>query len=129
MDQIETLREALAELAAEGVHRAEQGEVVRGEPPGAGWPWKDGCAPVAKAQRALPRALEAKRREELLTRPSRDDGARLRSAGGIGAGAWLSASPSTSTAPSWITTGRSTAIFTAWATTMRRLLNLVMARS
>ena len=53
------LRDTLEELTATEVHLSEQGEVVRGERPGALWAWEDGCAPVAKAQRQLTRAVEA----------------------------------------------------------------------
>ena len=47
----------------------------------------------AKAHRQLPKAVETRRKAGVLARTTREGRARLRSAGGKGAGAGLSASP------------------------------------
>ena len=87
------LAEELTAVAAEGVHLTEQGEVVS-EPPQASWAWEEDCAAVPKVQHALTKALEQKRREQLLPRLSPEDRAWVRSCGGQGAGAWLNTAPS-----------------------------------
>ena len=87
------LTEAQAELAAEGVHLTDQGDVLS-SPPRAGWAWEDDSAEVPQVQRALTKALEEKRQTQLLLRLSPEDRAWVRSCGGPGAGAWLSTAPS-----------------------------------
>ena len=70
------LTEAQAELAAEGVHLTDQGDVLS-SPPRAGWAWQDDSAEVPQVQRALTKALEEKRQTQLLLRLSPEDRARV----------------------------------------------------
>ena len=59
------------------------------------WAWEEDSAEVPRAQKALTKALEKQSRDELLTRLSPEDRSWVRSCGGQGAGAWLSAAPAT----------------------------------
>ena len=88
------LAEAQAELADAGIHLTDQGEVV-GAPPQAAWAWEDDAAEVPQVQKALTKALDKKRRKDLLPRLTPEDRAWVRSCGGTGAGAWLNTAPST----------------------------------
>ena len=88
------LNDAQASLAAEGVFLAEQGEVLA-EPPQTPWNWQEDAAEVPRAQHALTKALEEKRRTQLLLHLSPEHRAWTRSCGGTGAGAWLNTAPST----------------------------------
>ena len=91
---VRALKDAQASLAADGVHLTEQGDVLP-EPPQAPWKWGEDAADVARAQHALTKALEEKRRTQLLLRLSPENRAWVRSCGGTGAGAWLNTAPST----------------------------------
>ena len=91
------LREAVAELAAEGVYVDQAGQVV-GEAPAQPWGWEDGAPALAQRQRHLSRRrAEASRTRLLATLPPAAR-ARLRGCGGPGAGAWLLATPSSTAA-------------------------------
>ena len=92
-DWARALTNAQAALAAEGVHLNDQGEVVP-DPPQAAWAWEDDSAEVPQVQRALTKALDKKRRAQLLPRLPPEDRAWVRSCGGPGAGAWLNTAPS-----------------------------------
>ena len=63
------LTEAQAELAAEGVHLTDQGDVLD-ELPRMGWNWEDGSAEVPQVQRKLTKALDESRRARLASRKS-----------------------------------------------------------
>ena len=86
------LRDAQANLAAEGAYLDLHGEVCA-DPPEEPWEWEDGFKPVRKRQGELSQALENSSLEQLLRDETRDGRARLRSCGGPGAGAWLTALP------------------------------------
>ena len=88
------LREAVAELAAEGVHLDQAGQ-VSGEPPAQPWSWEDGAPALAQRQRLLSRRRAEAARARLLATLPPAARARLRGCGGPGAGAWLLATPST----------------------------------
>ena len=75
------------------MHLNDQGEVAP-DPPQAGWTWEDDSAEVPQVQRALTKALDKKRRAQLLPRLPPEDRAWVRSCGGQGAGAWLNTAPS-----------------------------------
>jgi hypothetical protein len=88
------LAEAQTALAAHGVYLTEQGEVLD-TPPQAPWTWHEDADDVPRAQHALTKAVEKKRRTDLLLRLAPEDRAWVRSCGGVGAGAWLTAAPTT----------------------------------
>ena len=90
------LRAAVGELAAEGVHVDQAGQ-VSGEPPAQPWGWEDGAPALAQRQRHLSRRRAEAARGRLLSTLPPAARARLRGCGGPGAGAWLLAAP-TSTA-------------------------------
>ena len=90
------LREAVAELAAEGVHLDQAGQ-VSGEPPAQPWGWEDNAPALSQRQRLLSRRRAEAARGRLLSTLPPAARARLRGCGGPGAGAWLLAAP-TSTA-------------------------------
>ena len=90
------LRAAVGELAAEGVHVDQAGQ-VSGEPPAQPWGWEDGAPALAQRQRHLSRRRAEATRGRLLSTLPPAARARLRGCGGPGAGAWLLAAP-TSTA-------------------------------
>ena len=80
------LTDARTTLAAEGIHLSEQGEVLT-ELPQASWDWGEDCAEVPQVQRALPKALDEKRRARLLSNLAPEEprlGALLRGHGGRG---------------------------------------------
>ena len=93
-DWARALANAQAALAARGVHLNDQGEVAP-SPPQAAWTWEDDGVEVPQVQRALTKALDKKRRAELLPRLPPEDRAWVRSCGGPGAGAWLNTAPAT----------------------------------
>ena len=57
------------------------------------WRWEDGCAPLQKRKGKISEELEDAGRRELLQAETGSGRARVRSCGGPGAGAWLSAIP------------------------------------
>ena len=87
------LREAVAELAAEGVHLDQAGQ-VSGVPPAQPWNWEDGAPALAQRQRLLSRRRAEAARARLLATLPPAARARLRGCGGPGAGAWRRAPPS-----------------------------------
>ena len=92
-DWVRALTDAQAALAAEGVHLNDQGEVAP-DPPQAAWAWEDDSVEAPQVQRALTKALDQKRRAQLLPRLPPEDRAWVRSCGGPGAGAGLNTAPS-----------------------------------
>jgi len=90
------LREAVAELAEEGVYLDQAGQ-VSADPPAQLWGWEDGSPALAQRQRLLSRRRAEAARSRLLATLPAAARARLRGCGGPGAGAWLLAAP-TSTA-------------------------------
>ena len=91
-----SLRQAVAALAAEGVHLDHAGQVCA-EPPAQPWGWEDGAPALAQRQRHLSRRRAEAARGRLLTTLPPQQRARLRSCGGAGAGAWLLAAPTGAT--------------------------------
>ena len=90
------LRDALQELATEGVH-LDQAGTVSSDPPLHSWNWEDAASALAQRQRLLSRRRAEAARTRLLVSLPPAARARWRSCGGAGAGAWLLAAP-TSTA-------------------------------
>ena len=90
------LREAVDELAEDGVY-LDQGGVVTREPPREPWGWDDDAPALAQRQRLFSRQRAEAARTRLLGSLPPAGRARLRGCGGPGAGAWLLAAP-TSTA-------------------------------
>jgi len=86
------LLDACDGLAARGAHLDAEGEVC-GDAPDDPWSWEDGFAPLRKKQGELSKKLEDAGRRELLQAETCSGRARVRSCGGPGAGAWLSAIP------------------------------------
>ena len=86
------LLDACDELAARGAYLDAEGDVCA-DPPDEPWAWEDGFAPLRKKQGELSQKLEDANLDELLHAESRTGRARVRSCGGPGAGAWLSAIP------------------------------------
>ena len=80
------LREAVAELAAEGVHLDQAGQ-VSGEPPAQPWGWEDNAPALSQRQRLLSRRRAEAARGRLLSTLPPAARARLRGCGGPGAGA------------------------------------------
>ena len=87
-----SLRQAVTALAAGGVHLDQGGGVVRDEPVAA-WAWEDGAPVLFQRQRLLSRLGAERDRERLLGSVGDKARARVRSCGGVGAGAWLLAAP------------------------------------
>ena len=87
-----SLRRAEEELAAEGVHLDQAGEVVP-EEPAAAWGWEDGTPALDQRQRHFSRRRAEAARKRLLDSLPQGPAARLRACGGPGAGAWLLAAP------------------------------------
>ena len=87
-----SLKQAAAELAADGVH-LDQAGVVTPDPPATPWAWEDGAPALEGRQRLLSRRRAEASRERLLSALEPKARARLRSCGGVGAGAWLLAAP------------------------------------
>lgn len=86
------LREAVVELAEEGVYLDQAGEVSK-EAPARSWAWDNGAPALAQRQRHLSRRRAENARTRLLRSLPPAARARLRSCGGAGAGAWLLAAP------------------------------------
>jgi len=86
------LLDACDDLAARGAHLNSDGEVCA-DPPDAPWTWEDGFSPLRKKQGELSKKLEDAGRRALLQEETLSGRARVRSCGGPGAGAWLSAIP------------------------------------
>jgi len=86
------LLDACYDLAARGAHLDAEGDVCA-DPPDAPWAWKDGFAPLRKKQGELSKKLEDAALRSLLQNETLPGRARVRSCGGPGAGAWLSAIP------------------------------------
>ena len=90
------LREAVDELAEDGVY-LDQGGAVTKDPPRESWGWDDDAPALAQRQRLFSRQRAEAARTRLLGSLPPAGRARLRGCGGPGAGAWLLAAP-TSTA-------------------------------
>ena len=86
------LRDAVAELAAEGVHLDQAGAVAP-EPGATPWGWEDNAPALAQRQRLFSRRRAEAARARLLESLSPAARARLRGCGGPGAGAWVLAAP------------------------------------
>ena len=86
------LLDACDELGARGAYLDSQG-AVSADAPDDPWSWEDGFAPLRKKQGELSQKLEDAGLRELLQAETRSGKARVRSCGGPGAGAWLSAIP------------------------------------
>ena len=86
------LRDAVAELAAEGVHLDQAGAVAP-EPGATPWGWEDNAPALAQRQRLFSRRRAEAARARLLESFSPAARARLRGCGGPGAGAWILAAP------------------------------------
>ena len=87
------LRTAVEDLAAEGVHLDQAGQ-VSGVAPAQPWGWEDDAPALAQRQRHLSRRRAEAARARLLGTLRPAARARLRGCGGPGAGAWLLAAPS-----------------------------------
>ena len=86
------LRDAVVELAAEGVHLDQAGAVTL-EPGAQPWGWEDNTPALAQRQRLFSRRRAEMVRTRLLSSLPPAARARLRGCGGPGAGAWLLAAP------------------------------------
>ena len=91
-----SLRQAVADLAAEGVHLDHAG-AVSAEAPAEPWGWEDEAPALAQRQRHLSRRRAEATRGRLLASLPPKLRARLRACGGPGAGAWLLAAPTGAT--------------------------------